>query len=408
MLKHPDSISVLLICQTYPPYLGGSEIEAQRVSAELIRRGHRVQVVCAGGEPMPKLKNWTDPHGVPVRSYAGRWNGKARDLVYALRVAMMILREGRQYDVVYFVMQGLHLAIGLPLARVLGKPVVMKLSGSAVISWMSRTSMGRRELRWLRKWAARVIVLNDDMMREAEATGFRPSQLEWMPNPVDTNEFFPGSQSERADLRASLGLPPGAPVVIYTGRLAPEKALPELLAGFSALVQHHPHAVLALVGDGPMRADLEAVAANLGLDSRNLRFAGKVAPERVSAWLRAADIFALVSPMEGFSCALAEAMASGLACVVTDISANVQLITPGKTGLLVPVGDAAALAAALQRLAADPGLRATLGRAARDLVQAQYTPGRVAERYEALFQAVLGHSRRSTSSRQALTAGEPQ
>ena len=88
------SFSFLLICQTYPPVIGGSEIEAQRVCSALIRRGHRVTVVCAGGDPMPPVQDWIDPQGVPVRIYARRREGTLKNVVYALRVAAMLIRNG--------------------------------------------------------------------------------------------------------------------------------------------------------------------------------------------------------------------------------------------------------------------------------------------------------------------------
>src|SRR5215470_10545291 len=117
------SFSFLLICHSYFPVLGGSEIEAQRVCSALIRRGHRVTVVCAGGNPMPSLQDWIDPQGVPVRIYAHRKDGALKNIIYALRVAGMLIRERNNYQFVYFLMPGLHLAVGLPVARLLKKPI---------------------------------------------------------------------------------------------------------------------------------------------------------------------------------------------------------------------------------------------------------------------------------------------
>src|SRR5580700_10039481 len=164
--------SLLLVCHSYPPVIGGSELEAQRVCAALIRRGYRVTVVCAGGDPMPPLRDWIDPQGVPVRIYAGRWNGRMKDIVFALRTAGMLLWERRNYQLVYFLMQGLHLAAGLPTAKFLGKPILMKVGGSNVIPLMARSFYGRTELRCLRKWAFRVMILNQGMREEALQQGF--------------------------------------------------------------------------------------------------------------------------------------------------------------------------------------------------------------------------------------------
>ncbi|MGA2184818.1 MAG: glycosyltransferase family 4 protein [Bryobacteraceae bacterium] len=380
-------VSLLLVCHSYPPVLGGSELEAQRVCAALIRRGHRVTVVCAGGDPMPPVRDWIDPMGVPVRIYASRWKGARKDIVFALRVAGMLIRERRNYQLVYFLMQGLHLAAGLPVARFLGKPILMKIGGSGVIPLMTRSPSGRLELRWLRQWAHRVMILNEGMREEALREGFRPERLLWMPNPVDTDEFAPGDDQERLRLREQFGIPPEAPVVLYCGRLAPEKALPSLIAAFALVARRKPEAMLLLVGDGPVRAAMARQAAALGLG--NVRFAGRVDPAEVRSWLRIADVFTLVSPSEGFPCALAEAMSVGLPTVVSDIPANRQLVDDGQHGLLAPVGDVEAIAGAILRLLADAGLRASMGRAARGRILDNYSTGKVADRYETLFRETL-------------------
>src|SRR5579863_1074799 len=161
------SISYLLICHSYPPVLGGSEVEAQRVADELQKRGHRPRIVCAGGPPMPALREWMDPCGLRVRLYGGSGAPRWRDRIYALGVAWTLLKERREYDVVYFLMQGLHLATGLPVARLLGKPIVMKFSGSSLIARMRDSWIGRLELAFLRRWACKVLILNPGMAEEA-------------------------------------------------------------------------------------------------------------------------------------------------------------------------------------------------------------------------------------------------
>jgi len=228
------------------------------------------------------------------------------------------------------------------------------------------------------------------MREEAAARGFRSEIVSWMPNPVDTAAFAPcGDAAERQRRRRQQGFAEGAAVVLYSGRLAAEKGLPCLLEGFAAAARLHPQAALVLLGAGPLQADLERQAAALGLGRAQVRFVGRVAPEVVPEWLQLADIFALTSPAEGFSCALAEAMASGLACLACDIPANRQLIHSGVNGLLVPAGDATAVAAAFGALVTGPGLRARLGLAARALIVARYTVDQVAEQYEQLFGEVL-------------------
>jgi glycosyltransferase involved in cell wall biosynthesis len=148
--------------------------------------------------------------------------------------------------------------------------------------------------------------------------------------------------------------------------------------------------MLVLVGDGAIRNELETLAARLGLGSSQVRFSGRAEPSDVPLWLRASDVFTLMSPNEGFSCALAEAMSAGLASVVSRIPANVQLIEDEVHGLLAPAGDEKAMAGALVRLFRDPALRGGMGRVARQRIIDNYSTDRVAERYETLFAQVLG------------------
>jgi glycosyltransferase involved in cell wall biosynthesis len=206
-----------------------------------------------------------------------------------------------------------------------------------------------------------------------------------MPNPVDTDQFRPGSPAEVAELRRKAEIPETAPVVVYTGRLAPEKNIPDLLHAFKLVLCRVPEALLVVVGDGPLKADLESLAASLGLFRNEVRFIGSVPIAEVSQWLRLADVFALLSPSEGFSCSLAEAMAAGLPSVVCDIPANTQLVEPGVHGYLVPAGDPAAAAEAMLPLLWDAALRKRLGEASRRKVQENFAASHIAERYEKLF-----------------------
>lgn len=382
-------VSLLLISDTYPPVVGGSEIEAQRVSAALIARGHRVQVLTSGGGPMPQRRDWIDPAGVPVRILTRHERGRWKDFVFARRVAWTLWRDRANYDIVYFLMQGLHLAAGLPVARALGKPIVMKFGGSGVIPLMQRSRAGRVELEWLRRWSARLMILNDGMLQEGIDHGFARQQMLWMPNPVDAQQYRPGTAQEVADLRERYRLPADGVVVTYVGRLSQEKGLSELLRGFALAARAAPQAMLVLVGDGAMRPDLEALAQRLELPPSRIRFAGQVSASEVALWLRASNIFALTSPNEGFSCALAEAMSSGLPSVVSRIPANVQLVEDGVHGLMAAVGDDSSVADALLRLLQDPAARARLGQAARERVVARYSTRQVVERYEALFGEIL-------------------
>jgi glycosyltransferase involved in cell wall biosynthesis len=292
--------------------------------------------------------------------------------------------------VVYFLMQGLHLAAGLPLAHILKKPIVVKIAGSSVIPIMRKSRAGSLELDWMQRWRVPVMVLNTGMVDEALADGFARDRIVWMPNPVDPDEFRPAGPGESEAWRESHGIPPGARVVIYVGRLSHEKGLRSLVGGFARAARQAPEALLLLVGDGALRPELETLARDLGMNAGRIRFVGRVPAEEIPFWLRASDIYSLTSPSEGFPCALLEAMSAGVPSVVSAIPANLQLVDEGVHGLTVPFDDEEMIGKAFLKLFGDAGLRKSMGTAARQRVVDNYSTDKVIDLYEALFQCLTG------------------
>ncbi len=377
-------VSYILICHSYPPVLGGSEIEAQRVSEVLQQRGYRPRIVCAGGGPMPSVSEWVDPCGLRVRIYGRAKSTRWRDLVYALGVAWTLFKERHEYEVVYFLMSGLHLATGLPVARMLGKPIVMKFSCSSLVVGMRASFLGRLELNFLRRWAMRILVLNPGMVEEALEVGFDKSRIGWMPNPVDTDFFSPCGPGERARLRQGLNLSPDTPLAVFVGRLDPQKELPWLIGAFAKVVREIPDAVLALVGDGSLRVGLGQLVSSLNLD-RNVIFTGRLNAEGVLRWLQAGDVFTLISAIEGLPCALIEAMSAGLPPVVSNIPAHTQLVDNEANGMVTELGNQESIARGLVRLLADSEARKKMGACARGRMVEQFSTPQVVDCYETLF-----------------------
>lgn len=383
-----QSVSYLLISHSYPPVMGGSEIEAQRICSALQERGHKVKVLCAGGGPMPPVSHWVDPCGVTVQLYGRRWPAAWRARVFAVGVAWTLFKERHNYEIAYFLMHGLQLVTGVPVAGMLGKKIVMKFSCSGLVTEMNNSLAGRLSLRFLRRWAQSILVLNPGMRQEAEEAGIDPARIGWMPNPVDTEQFHPCSSLERAERRREFKLSPEDPVVVFVGRFDAQKKLPWLLGGFSKVVAERPDARLVLVGDGPLRGQIEALVDRLGLRD-NVIFAGRVDSAGVLRWLQASDVFTLISAVEGLPCSLIEAMSAGVAPVVSDIPAHTQLVEDEVHGLITETGNQDAIARGLLRLINDPPLRARLGAAARRRMVEQYSTALVVNCYEDLFASVM-------------------
>jgi glycosyltransferase involved in cell wall biosynthesis len=175
-------------------------------------------------------------------------------------------------------------------------------------------------------------------------------------NGADAAMFRPGSDAERARIRAEIGTPAGRCVILMVGRLVREKGYPELLDAMRRVDAELWAVGERLVSDHAQGIDSHRqVAAADPVLCRRVRFLGY--RDDVADLMRAADIFVLPSHREGMPRSIAEAMLSGLPVVATDIRGSNEEVVDGETGLLVPVGDAAALVTALDRLVRDPALR---------------------------------------------------
>ncbi len=250
--------------------------------------------------------------------------------------------------------------------------------------------------RWDRRalrHAAAVVVVSEAGALTARAAGVAPERVHLVPNGIDADAVRRAAAAGRATLRARLGASPDERLVLALGRLSPEKGQRTLLQAWARLAP--PHARLVLVGEGADRPALEALAAG----APAVTFAGWRGDPH--ACLGAADLLVLPSLREGLPLALLEAMAVGLPIVASAVGGVPDALDGGRAGVLVPPGDAAALAAALARLLDDPGRAATLGAAARDRVLERYGAAAQAERLLAVYRAATG----SCSSEKRSAAG---
>jgi len=205
----------------------------------------------------------------------------------------------------------------------------------------------------------------------------------------DPDQLAPADPAQRSAARKALGLSPDGVVIAWSGRIAREKHVEHLIRAARECGQ--PLGAVLLAGDGPLRADTAQSAEECGMADR-VRFLGRLVDVRIC--LHAADVFAFPSIGESFGNALVEAMACGLPCVglradgVRVCNANDEIIDDGRTGLLVDGLDPKAFARAIDRLAADPALRARMGRAGRDKAVRLFNWASAGEQYATLIAAL--------------------
>jgi glycosyltransferase involved in cell wall biosynthesis len=204
---------------------------------------------------------------------------------------------------------------------------------------------------------------------------------------------------ERTAARRRLGLRDKSFVVGTVGRLHPQKGHAILLQAAAKLRETISDFQVVIIGDGPERGQLERFASNEGLNGI-VHFAGT--RRDVTDVLSAIDLFVMTSYYEGLPVALLEAMRCAIPCVVTRVGGMPEVVVDGKTGFIVEPDDAESFAARIRAFENDPSLVREMGAAAEKRFRARYTSQIMADRYGALYQAILsGDGKAEASEEQA-------
>lgn len=216
------------------------------------------------------------------------------------------------------------------LGRVLDRPVVVSARGSD-INLYSQMPLIRPLLRRTLRQAACVIAVSEALKDSVVRLGISEDHVRVIPNGVDAQKFTP---IPRREARTRLGLDEGT-YLLSVGNLTENKGFHLLIRALHLLrTRHHMSGLsLLIVGDGPMRQELERLAASLNVADR-VRFAGRVAHEHLYTWYSAADLFCLASAREGWPNVLMEAMACGLPIVATGVGGVPEIVSSEAIGLL--------------------------------------------------------------------------
>jgi glycosyltransferase involved in cell wall biosynthesis len=397
MLSTPEprrSMRVLLLNYEYPPFGGGAGVATEALARGLARRGMSVDVITAGeraGESTELLWDGAAEHEglltvyrVPVKR-VGVHQAGMRAAVEYLRAAIPLVRRRvreRQYDVAHFFFS-LPTAAMLPFLDLGETPVVVSLRGSDVPGYdphQRGLERAHRMLlpltRWIWRRATRVVAVCESLGRQAQATlpGLEYSVIQ---NGVDLGRFHP---------RASGRTEPNRRIrCLAVSRLVERKGIDDLIRAFALLERGRYE--LEIVGGGADEQALHALAADLGLDDL-VQFTGPLDRVRTAARYRDADIFTLASWEEAFGNAFAEALASGVPVVGSNVGGIPELVEHGRNGVLVRPRDVEALAAAIRFLGDRPELRAEMGRRNRAHAEANLSWERMTTRYLATYQGL--------------------
>ena len=365
-------MKVALVTRRYPPAIGGAEKVLSYLAPALAAQGACVTVVTSALLPR-RADSEPGPVAVvrlptsPAR-FVGTW-------LYMRNLARWFARNPVDLAYVSMLKHDAYTAVGM--GRRLKFPVVLRPEGAGAtgdLAWQGWGRFGGAIGRRCRT-ADAVVALSPAIRAELEAAGYDPARIHDLPNGVPVPEI---PWSPRQGWQE-------APVVVFVGRLAPEKNLGMLVAAWPLVREAYPQARLVLVGEGPERANLEAQIGRLGMHGA-IELAGPKSDP--TPLLRSADLFVLPSREEGMSVALLEAMALGVPAVASDIPGNRGLVDHGEHGLLFAPGDPKAAAAAILAAWADPEAALLRAGAARRRVVERYSIEAMARGHLALFDAL--------------------
>jgi glycosyltransferase involved in cell wall biosynthesis len=374
-------VNVLIVSGIWPPDVGGPASHAPDVAHFLAGRGHEVEVVTtADAKPA-------------AEEFAVHWVSRSLPVgVRHVRGGALVRSRARRADVVYTTGMFGRSSTGALAAR---RPYVVKLTADPAFERSRRRglvggdvdefqaggggAMGfalRQARNFELRRAAYVFCPSAYLRKLVLSWGLPPERVSVLPNPVP----LVTEVGDRDELRRGFGL--NGATLAFAGRLTAQKSLTRALDAVASAdgVQ------LVVAGEGPDRPALELHAAELGISDR-VTFLGAQPRQRIVELFRAADASILSSSWENFPHTVVEALAVGTPVLAMEAGGVGEVVRDGENGLLVPAGDASALAEAVRRYFADDALRERLRAAAASSVAA-YAPERVFGELEATLRRV--------------------
>ena len=359
--------------------IGGTEVQAVELATRLNPDQYEVTLGClrARGPLLEKLKG----SSVLVREFYPKGGfDSPRGLYQMFRLAFFLRRGGFQIMHAHDLYANI---LGIPAAVLARVPVI--ISSQRDLGHLDLYKSGRRVwLRRLQKLSSAVLT-NANAVRDAVLSEdhFAPEKVKVIHNGVDLDRF-----RQRSRDRSWLS-PTGDQerwVVLVGNMHGDVKGHPVLIAAAETVVREFPGVRFLFAGDGQKRKEFEEETGRLGI-SNHFYFLGR--RDDIPRILSCCDIGVFPSKAEGLPNAVLEYLAAGLPTIASKVGGNAEIIEDGKTGLLVPAGDSAALADALLRLLRNPSLADELGKSGRQFVAAEFTFQRLIEKTDQMYTDLL-------------------
>jgi glycosyltransferase involved in cell wall biosynthesis len=372
----------------FPPHYSGSAVQALNLSRHLRRFNVEPFIVAAkfGDAPVHEVIDGIHVYRLPILT-----NPNLQVPSFMLSLAWFLLRRRHSYDVIHAHGTLQHGIVALA-GRLASKPSLLKVAmANSDIAFGRQGRLVGVLNRFMVSRFDRYIATTSAIAAEFAAQGLDTSRVREIPNGVDTDRYRPTTVEEREAIRRELGLPEG-PLVTFVGIISERKNVDGILRMFQAVVSEGAPGQLLLLGpipggdDNSFYRSMLAFVTDHGLRDR-VTFVGQVAD--VYRYLRVSDIFVFPSRQEGMPNAVLEAMASGLACLVSRGSGSDGIVSDGYDGMSRALEDERGFVGVLRQLLERPDLRQEIGKNARATIEDRFSLVRIAAAYRRLYEELV-------------------
>ncbi len=408
-------MKIAMLTSSYPKWPG--EMTApfiEEIASSVAARGHEVHVLMPHRGDLRRQPfergvylhcyRYAPTQALEVWGYAAALHGDVGMRVSTLVAAPFALVHGYRsllalvrhegYDLVHGHWVLPNGAVSALVAQHCKLPLVISLHGSDVFL-AERTPPTAWTAALAAQRADGITACSGDLAARLARLGGPPERMQVIPYGIDPEVFRPDSEAGAA-VREQLGIAPERPVLMWVSRMVYKKGLTVLLDALPMVLQRHPRVLLVLGGYGDLRDALEQQAKQLGI-ADSVLFPGPVDRDNINRYWNAGDIVVVPAihdhggNVDGLPNIILESMSAGRPVVASNVAGIPQVITSGEHGLLVPEGDAGALAEALTALLDDPSSAARLGLAARQRVERELRWRHIAARFEQVYETAREH-----------------
>lgn len=390
---------ILFLISKFQPLIGGAEKQAQRQAAELIRKGFSVIVLT--GKHNKECKNFEilDKVFIYRYKYLNLPFLKGTTSIFSVLLALFLLRK--QYDLIHLHLLTHNAYVACIIGRLFDKPVIAKIGSTGLtsdVAYIYRHLFGKllkflKAKEFIFKNINYTICLSQNSMTELLSYGFPAEKIKIIPNGIPSFYLQDVNEIERTPAE-----------ILSIGRLSYEKGY-DILVNAIKIINSHYACKFNIIGDGPEMRRIKGLVQSYNLENNIIMHGFR---KDIHTYLLKASLFILPSRNEGMSNVLLEAMLYGLACIVTKVGGNVELIAPeltenikiptgtfaiGSAGMLVNKEDPIGLAMAIEYLTEHTDQASRLGRAARQRVLSEYTIEKVMDKYEVLYNEICKSNR---------------